>query len=1181
MLVALLLVLCLGSVAQSSDPDPLAVMYRVWEEQPVGTRVGRLFDDLRQRGETGALEDFQVVEHGKALPFAISARDGTVSTLGQLDREELCRGSDLCELAFSVLYRKAGAIHFLRVWVEVMDLNDHSPTFPTSHQEVELSETATLRMRIPLERAVDPDAGPNGLQTYSLSVNQHFALDVTSAADGPKQAELVVIKELDREVQSSFELTLLAWDKGNPPKSGSTLVRVNVLDTNDNSPLFEDSTPTVELAEDTARGTVVIHLKATDPDQGVNGQVEYSLSRHTPLEVQKLFSVHPQSGAVTLEGPLDYEAKHSFEVDIQARDLGPNAIPSHCKLHIKLRDVNDNAPRIHVTWTPPDSPVARVLEGAPEDTFLALVMVSDADSGDNGKLHAQIHHRSGHFRLKRIHSDNYMIVTNGTLDREKVMEYNLTLLAQDYGNPPLSCVRHLIVHVMDVNDNAPVFSKSHYRVSLKENNDVGFPVLKVEASDVDIELSGKVSYSIQESNELGTPTLSFTIHPTSGVVSARQSLDYEVSPTYSFIVEAVDHGRPPLSSTATVLIEIQDVNDNYPVIEEPIPRNGIATVSVPINTDKGEMVTVLGDGVEEVSAQPANDRSVQHGLMGCLATTIKASDPDSGLNGRLSFMITGGNPAGLFRLDNTTGQLFVNATNATELIGKTFVVDLAVSDMGSPRLVTNVSLQVTFINLQDHQRNSASADRVQLSFAVLMAICLGTCCLLLLLTVALVTTFCRPAKRDNHAYNCRTAESTYTRHPRRPQKNIGKADIQLVPVLRGRREEPPEDGDEAQPLAPVPLVVAEHVDRQYSQATSISSTVRTQAYSESGATLPVSYTKTLKKPGSIELSSTFPRTPATPYRTLRKARNPSSSSSLSQASTLRRHGNTEYQARPDVEETEPSSQVATLRRSKHTDTRGGREAEDHRRMLRNLVRLSMAAFGENSIELSAASPEVQQVSQLLSLLHQGQLQPRPNFRGNKYSQRPGRSGAQDADWLSTKDSGHGESEAGDMDWDLGRDSPIDPLLEEGLHNLLNHPDDVFADMEDSAWMARLSLPLTADYHENVFVPNEPPSPEAHHPLLDTLDSTSFSTFGKNTEKDGPMGGALLSEVNTLFNMLLTQKGNSQALPSPDVLYRLSTVYRRSLGLDGTAAPAGAPNLPRNSGISEKRSPMGQCLTQCP
>lgn len=147
-----------------------------------------------------------------------------------------------------------------------------------------------------------------------------------------------------------------------------------------------------------------------------------------------------------------------------------------------------------------------------------------------------------------------------------------------------------------------------------------------------------------------------------------------------------------------------------------------------------------------------------------------------------------------------------------------------------------------------------------------------------------------------------------------------------------------------------------------------------------------------------------------------------------------------------------------------------------------------------------------------------------------------------------------------------------------LHTLLTcshlSSDDVFADIEDPAWLSRLSLPLTADYHENVFVPNGPPSPETHC-SPDTLDSASFSTFGKKPE-DGSLGGVLISEVNTLFNMLLTQKGDSQPRPSPDVLYRLSATYRRSLGLEGDTAAAGGANMQRNSVNPEKRSPLAQC-----
>ncbi|KAM7000450.1 protocadherin-12 isoform 1-T2 [Tautogolabrus adspersus] len=1164
MLLALFL-LSLCSDAHSTEPSSITIQYRVWEEQPPGTRVGCLLDDLRQRDEGGPLEDFQVVEHGKALPLSISTRDGVVSTQGRLDREELCRGSDLCEMAFSVLYRKSGAVNCLRVRVEVMDQNDHSPTFPSLLQEVEISETASLRMRIPLDRAVDPDAGPNSLQTYTLSVNQHFALDVTVAPGGTKQAELVVIKELDREVQASFDLTLVAWDKGNPPRSGSTLVRVNIQDSNDNSPTFEDSTPTVELPEDTARGTTIINLKATDPDQGANGEVEYSLSKHTRPEVQRLFYVDPQTGAVSIAAPLDYEAHPSYEVVIQARDRGPNAIPTHCKLHVKLRDVNDNAPRIHMTWTPPNSPVATVLEGAQEDTFLALVMVSDADSGENGKVRAYIQQGSGPFRLKRIHGDNYMIVTNGSLDREKVMQYNITLLAQDYGDPPLSCVKHLPVHVLDENDNAPVFSTSLYKASFKENNMADYHALKVEAHDDDLELSGRVSYFIHNSNEVDSNSQSFTIHPTSGVISVQRPLDYEESHTYSLIVEAVDQGYPPLTSTANVQIDIQDVNDNYPVITEPKPRKGVASLSVPVNANKGEIVTELGNDLEEASTILPINHAVRDAV-GFLASTIKAEDSDSGLNGQISYLITDGNPYGLFLLDQATGQLFVNTTNATELIGKTFNVNIAVSDMGSPSLTTLATLEVTFINLRDHLKNSSPGNRGELSFTMMMAICLGATCLLLLLAIALVTTFCRPEKRDNRAYNCREAESTYTRHPRRPQKNIRKSDIQLIPVIRGRKEEPTEDDSEAQPLALPPMMQEEQqTERQYTlTSAAMNTSFHSQGYQDGDAIQPVTnHCRTLRKPGNIELDGNLPLTPATSYHTLRKPRNPSSSSSVSHSSTLKRKILTEGQ------EVEPlsSEPQATLRRPKTSEGRGGRDAEQ-RQILRNLVRLSMAAFGD-SIELSSASPEVQQISQLLSLLHQGQLQPRPNFRGNKYSHRNGRYGQDCSDWQSTKDSGHGESEAGDVDWEPGRESPIDPQLEEGLNNLLNNPDDVFSDVNDPAWMARLSLPLTADYHDNVFVPNGPPSPESELLPRDGLDSSSFSTFGKTPEKDGPLGGALLSEVSTLFEMLMTQKADTHPGPRPDVLYRLSAAYRRSLGLDGTATTA-AGNAAKNSGKSEKR-----------
>lgn len=943
MLLALLLLLDLCCDVYASEPPPATIQYRVWEEQPSGTRVGCLADDLRQRDEGGPFEDFQVVEHQKALPFSVSARDGLLSTQGRLDREELCRGSDLCEVAFSVLYRKSGAMNCLRVRVEVMDQNDHSPRFPSVEQDVEISEMAGLRMRIPLERAVDPDAGPNGLQTYSLSVNQYFALDVTVGPEGTKQAELVIIKELDREVQDSVELSLVAWDKGNPPRSGSTLIHVHIQDSNDNSPMFEDSTPTVELPEDTARGTTIIRLKATDPDQGLNGEVVYSLSKHTQPEVQRLVAVDPQTAAVSLKAPLDYEVQSSYEVIVEARDRGPNAIPAYCKLHIKLLDVNDNAPRILVIWDRSGSPGPTVLEGAPSDTFLSLVMVLDADSGENGQVKAQILEGSGPFRLKHIHGGSYMIVTNGTLDREKVTSYNITLLAQDSGDPPLSTVKHLTVHVVDENDNAPAFSTHLYKASFEETNRTGYQMLKVEAHDVDLDLSGRVSYYIRNATQADGNAY-FSVHPTSGVIRALHPFDYETSSSYSFIVEAVDQGHPPLSGTATVQIEIRDVNDNYPVIKEPQPRRGVASLSIPVNADKGEIVAELGNHLDQTSSVLPNPQT-REARAGFLASTIQAEDVDSGLNGQLTYHITRGNLNALFWLGEATGQLFVNTTNATQLIGQNFELDITVSDRGSPSLSTKVTLEVAFINLRDHLKNSSPGARGQLSFTMMVAICFGATCLLLLLTIALVTTLCRPEKRDNRAYNCRQAESTYTRHPRRPQKNIRKSDIQLIPVIRGRKEEPPPDDSEAQLLASSTLTTEEQKNqREYTLPSTLNSSFHSQRCPEAEPG-PPPHSRSLLKPGTIELDGPLPLT-----QTPRKSRNSSSSSTHSRTLKL--------QAHPDEAEEgqTPSPGQATLRRPKNSE-RQGSEAE-RQRMLRNLVRLSMAAFGD-SIQLSSASPEVQ------------------------------------------------------------------------------------------------------------------------------------------------------------------------------------------------------------------------------
>ncbi|XP_078407276.1 protocadherin-18-like isoform X1 [Cetorhinus maximus] len=238
----------------------------------------------------------------------------------------------------------------------------------------------------------------------------------------------------------------------------------------------------------------------------------------------------------------------------------------------------------------------------------------------------------------------------------------------------------------------------------------------------------------------------------------------------------------------------------------------------------------------------------------------------------------------------------------------------------------------------------------------------------------------------------------------------------------------------------------------------------------------------------------------------------------------------------------------------------------HHQLLRELVRLSMAGFSDCTLELTSISPHVQQISQLLSLLHQGQFQAKPNFRGNKYL-RNYRAAMQEADRTSLKDSGQGESEEGDSDSDTGRNSPIDHLLEEGLSDLLSRggwatPAVLGArastgeelSLEDLCWM--LPSPLPSDYKENVFQPQVAENPP---PTCDGEKNT-FSTFGKDPLEFYPgteepaVKGSLLTEMSALFQLLLSQKAEAYAESSPELLLKLSA--RRSVSSDGEGDASG-------------------------
>lgn len=737
--------------------------YKVYEEQRVGTVIARLKEDVAgvlSKLPSSVTFRFRAMQRGSTSLLSVREEDGEISIGAKIDREKLCEKNLNCSIEFDVVTLPTEYLQLFHVEVEVLDINDNSPHFSRAIVPIEISESASVGTRVPLDGAMDADVGDNSLHTYSLTPNNFFKIDIRTRTDGAKYAELVVTRELDREVQSSYQLQLTASDNGLPPKSGSTLLKISISDSNDNSPAFDEQAYVINLLENSPLGTLIIDLNATDPDEGTNGKIVYSFSSHVSPKILETFKINPENGHITLIKKVDYETTASYELDVQAQDLGPNSIPGLCKIVVQVVDVNDNKPEININlMTPGKEEVAYISEGSPVDTFIALVRVDDSDTGLNGEVVCRLHGH-GHFRLQKTYEKNYMILTNVSLDREKRSEYSLTVIAEDRGSPSLSTIKHFTVQVLDENDNPPSFEKSRYEVFKSENNSPGAYLMTVVASDPDLGTNGQVTYSIMDALVQGSPISTYvTIDPSSGAIYALRSFDHEDVNRITFTVQARDGGNPALSTNATILLTVLDENDNPPIIVSPSLRNHTAEIPVWKYASPGQLVTAL-----------------------------KVRDRDSGANGELSCAIIGGNEEGLFVMDARRCELRTNSS--LELSAKTVMeIRVEVQDRGTSRLSTGavlrLSLQETMEILPPLKPTGSSQPPLDLSFIIIVSLC-AVCVLLLIVMVMFASARCTREKKDpRHNYNCRVAENSYQNHPKKPARQIHKTDITLVPTVNG------------------------------------------------------------------------------------------------------------------------------------------------------------------------------------------------------------------------------------------------------------------------------------------------------------------------------------------------------------------------------------------------------------
>ncbi|NXY85785.1 PCDA2 protein, partial [Alcedo cyanopectus] len=662
------------------------VRYSVPEEAKAGTVVGRLAQDLGLEAGEAEARQLRLVSAGRRASVEVSGASGALVVSSRLDREELCGKSAPCVLRLEVLVERP--LRVFHVELEVTDINDNAPIFPASQKNLSIAESSLPGSRFPLEGASDADIGSNAQLSYTLSPTEFFRLDDQGNNDKTASLALILMKPLDRETIPVHRLVVTASDGGRPSLTGMMELVITVLDANDNAPEFNHSVYKVEVLEGAELGTLIITISATDLDEGTNSDITYLFSRRVAAHVKEMFTIDENKGEIRLQRKLDYEEMDSYEITIEARDKGTPPLSGHCKVVLEVLDVNDNAPEVRVT-----SLSVPVAEDASVGTVVALLSVSDRDSGSNGRVSLAVWPPSP-FGLVSTFAGSYSLVLREALDRERVSEYEVEVRAEDGGSPPLRAVRGVRVPVSDVNDNAPSFAQAVYTVLARENNAAGAELARLWARDPDEAGNGRVSYSVWEGGAGGAvsgvgwrPASSYvSVDAESGRLWALQPLDYEEVQVLQFEVRAVDAGEPPLCGNATVQLFVVDENDNAPAL---LPGAGGGAESVVGSS--GEASPGAGSFSGALWAWASWGAPA-----GQVVAKIRAVDADSGYNAWLRYELWEPRGKGPFRVGLYSGEVST-ARALEEADGPRQRLVIVVRDHGEPALSTTATLSVSLV----------------------------------------------------------------------------------------------------------------------------------------------------------------------------------------------------------------------------------------------------------------------------------------------------------------------------------------------------------------------------------------------------------------------------------------------------------------------------------------------------
>ena len=632
--------------------------------------------------------------------FAVDKTTGVVSAVKKLDLETH-------PMYWLWVQVKDGGTPTLAslAWLrfETLDVNDNDPVFDPASYKYKVRENTDTVFEVGAVKATDEDATHNGKIRYSIAAVAPsnpgvFEINPTSgmvSTSGPVDRENVVV----------YTLTVTASDLGTPSRSTNTTVEVEVIDANDNDPIFGQIEYRVTHREQRSGGEEVVKISSTDRDAGPNQAVVYAIASG---DTDSAFKIDPTSGQISTTKPLDRETVGEYILVIAATDQAVDPTlrnVAKVNVYVDVVDINDFSP----TFKP-----ATYAKDVPENTAVTSeilrVYASDKDEGANMNLtYSIVSGDKGRFTMRTLDSTTGILTLADVLDRERAGEdsYSIVVEAKDGATPPRSTNVIVVLTITDINDNTPIFTKLEYTANLTENVALKTLVGTVSASDLDIDANQEIEYAIVRGNTKAR----FAIDKKSGAVTVNDEIDREDIPSFDLVISATDQGAPSLTATTTMRITIVDENDNAPKFDTASPTK------LQLAEYDERSFDAENASFSETFGPVSNNTASATQLSGVsqrirLVATFNVTDKDE--ISVFRFYIANIKPAAHFRIDAATGQLFINYPLDRETWPRYEMV-IRVDDNATTTLSTHHKLVIDITDINDNAPQIVTTADVTIS----------------------------------------------------------------------------------------------------------------------------------------------------------------------------------------------------------------------------------------------------------------------------------------------------------------------------------------------------------------------------------------------------------------------------------------------------------------------------------